>query len=155
MSLLPAASTLYATAEAHARAGRDSCPFDSRPCAREFIGDAAEAECARSALGLSLMDMRRALVVAASLGLAWLTLAFLVAGVLHAPAISADQARGVALERVAGRVLTEKYAREGARWVYTFDVAPVQGPARVVSVIVDAEDGRVVDVGEALARNGL
>jgi hypothetical protein len=93
------------------------------------------------------MRVGRVVLCAGGVVLSWGVLAVLLSGSLHAASVPREQARATALARVQGTVVSERYQREGARWVYDFDVRLPSGASEpVVEVAVDADDGTIVAI---------
>ena len=67
----------------------------------------------------------------------------------HVPKLSADQARKIALEKVAGDVKHEELEKEHGRWIYSFEIHPAGQPETdksIREVNVDSDTGEIVSV---------
>ena len=62
----------------------------------------------------------------------------------HHAAVRIEDARGVALRTVPGRILEEELEEEGGRWIYSFEIRKVGETGRIHEVNVDADRGTIV-----------
>jgi uncharacterized membrane protein YkoI len=85
----------------------------------------------------------------------WLVvaLAFVSAGTALAkspPAVklTMEQARAIALGKVAGTIVHDELEKEKGRWIYSIEVRPTgETGRRVKEVNLDANTGEIVEVG--------